>query len=94
MAARGGRIVSTVFTADNSGCACSKDSCIGCPTYEKNRTPLKHYDLLRAMSAEEFAGWIAEHIDCFNCPNPRNGCSENDDTCAAAWLDWLMKEEE
>ena len=52
------------------------------------------FDKLREMSAEEFAGWIAEHIDCFNCPNPMNGCSENDDTCAAAWLDWLMKEEE
>lgn len=49
--------MSTVFTTDNSGCACSKDSCSGCPTYEMNRTPLTHYDLLRTMSLEEIAEW-------------------------------------
>ena len=54
--------------------------------------PITHYDLIRAKSVEEMAEFIANAVDCCNCKHPRNGCSENDETCAAAWLDWLMKE--
>lgn len=49
-------------------------------------------DRIRTMTDEELAEFIATHIDCFNCPKPRNGCSENDETCTAAWLDWLKQE--
>ena len=53
-----------------------------------------HADLLRALSDEELAEFIANAVDCCNCKHPRNGCSENDETCAACWLDWLKQEVE
>lgn len=49
-------------------------------------------DRIRAMTDEELAEFIASAVDCCNCKHPRNGCSENDETCAACWCDWLKQE--
>lgn len=60
--------------------------------YEAKPKPMTNADRIRAMTDEELAEFIAETIDCCNCKHPRNGCSENDETCAACWLDWLKEE--
>ena len=49
-------------------------------------------DRIRAMTDEELAKFIAGTVDCCNCKHPRNGCSENDETCASCQLDWLKQE--
>lgn len=64
---------------------------IGSPVVYKC-SPVTNADRLRAKSDEEMAEFIANVIDCCNCKHPRNGCSENDETCAACWLDWLKLE--
>lgn len=48
-------------------------------------------DLLRAMSDEELAEWIAgRYPDCPPGVSPAPlGC---DDVCAECWLDWLRQE--
>ena len=55
--------------------------------------PMTNGDRIRQMSDEELAEFIANDVvDCCNCKHPRNGCTENDETCADCWLDWLKQE--
>lgn len=44
-------------------------------------------DRIRAMSAEEIAGWVAYAIDCDNCP--ASGKDGRCDECTTALVRWL-----
>lgn len=75
---------------------CSINDCyvgeLSCDDFEPIVKAKTNADRIRAMTDEELAVFIANAVDCCNCKHPRNGCSENDETCAACWLDWLKQE--
>ena len=76
------------------GCNLSGQECKDYSMFEPKvkPKPITNYDLLIRKTPEELAEFIANAVDCCNCKHPRNGCSENDETCAACWLDWLKEE--
>lgn len=57
---------------------------------------ITHYDVIRALSAEDLATWIETISDCDLCPI-RENCSGGDrisrGTCRLKWLAWLQQEE-
>ena len=62
-----------------------KEEPSACSGYEKRKT---HADLVRAMTDEELAKFIAsQRTDCYHCPVVV--CV---DACEVSWLDWLKKE--
>lgn len=62
--------------------------------YPKERKKQTNADKIRQMTDEDFSEWIASSIDCYNCPHPRNGCTDSEQACALAWYKWLKQEVE
>ena len=51
-------------------------------------------DRIRAMTDEEMAGWLIEHIDCGEgCPVFSTECHQREHDCEGDLLDWLRQEE-
>lgn len=84
--------MSTCFTSGNSGCACSRDTCEGCPTYEMHNKPkLTNADRIRAMSDEELATAFDAYIcgKITSCPYRKETYKGN---CTECKLQWLRQE--
>ena len=56
-------------------------------------TPIKtNADMIRAMSDEELANFIAIHMDCQICPARPDGSCVDAETCRRLLLNWLKQE--
>ena len=70
------------------------DSCINYKMMSTtNPSPQTNADKIRAMTDEELAEWLVEHVDCGEgCPVFRHLCHYTSECCEVDLLQWLQKE--
>lgn len=55
------------------------------------RKPRNHFEMVKAMSMEQMAAFIAKFYGCSHCPGFNVPC---DNRCQEYWLEWLKEEVE
>ena len=53
--------------------------------------PLTNDEWRQSCSAEEFAEWLLEHMDCIGCPANQEKCQRQYGACKKVIMEWLQQ---